>query len=428
MDRLHQLRRLARPGGGRVLLWVFDGVGGLPHPQTGRTELEVASLPHLDAFAARAACGGLEPAGPGIAAGSGRGHLGLFGYPSDERDAGRGVFEVLGAEGGFVGGKAFPMDGPRGFSLLPGDLTMRGNFARLLVRNGQSVVADRRANKVTDRENARLCRLLSERVSLGSSAHQLFVFPGREHRFGAVVRGPGLAGNVSDGDPGRSNLPLRPIEALSPDAELAAGLAQALAEAALEALADEPTADAVLLRGFGLRPDLPTLQELYSLRVAAVAAYPMYRGLARLLGMAVASPAEATEPEALLIALDDAWRQGHDLIYFHVKETDNLGHRGDFDGKVAALEAWDARFARALEICQGADVVVVTGDHNTPAVTGQHSWHPVPTALWWRHCLSGPTTRYTERDCLRGTLGIRPSRDLMALILASAGRLDKLGP
>lgn len=417
MDRTRLLQDLRFPNDSKILFWVFDGVGGLPHPDSGKTELEMAEIPNLDAFAQRSACAGLEPFGAGITPGSGPGHMSIFGYNVGEVDLPRGVLEVLGAETVLHGGE--PVEN---FQLNSSDLCMRGNYATLETVDGQRVVADRRANKIATEDSSRVTKRLSEAVP-EIDGFQVFVLPGKQHRFAVVIRGSGLSGPLTDADPQKSGLPPKKVEAEHTDAETAAAVVNKFVDLATEVLEDEPQANTVLLRGIGTPPDVPTLEQLYDMRCAAIATYPMYRGIASLVGMdilEVGSMDHADEVATLEKHYDD-----YDFFYLHIKETDSYGHTGEFDKKVGVLEECDPLFQRALDL--GFDVVVVTGDHCTPCVLGEHSWHPIPTALWSKRCLSGQTKAYTELECSRGSYGVRPSRDILPLALAEAGRLKKFG-
>ncbi len=416
MKRLELLQELVFKNDSKILFWVFDGVGGLPHPDTGKTELETANTPHLDAFAQKSACGGLVPFGAGITPGSGPGHLSLFGYPLEEYDLPRGVLEVLGAEFAFLNGKEV-----RDVVLTADDLAMRGNFASLVTQDGELVIGDRRANNITTEESRAACLLLSENLKL--EGYDAYVFPGEQHRFAVLLRGPGLAGGLTDADPQKSGLPPKYVEAERPEAKIAADIVNTLVRQAADILKGQPKANAVLLRGIGCAPQIPTLESLYGIRCAAIATYPMYKGIARLLGMDILHvPSMSHEDEVKV--LEENFDK-YDFFYLHIKETDSCAHKFDFDGKVAVLEECDPLFHRASQL--NFDAIVLAGDHCTPAILGDHSWHPIPTALWGKMVLGGGTHAYTERECTKGILGIRPSRDIMALALAEAGRLNKYG-
>lgn len=424
MRRLELLRRLARPSSSKILLWVFDGLGGLPHPETNRSELETAHIPHLDDFARRSSCGVHEPLGPGITTGSGFGHMALFGYPvHEDSNLPRGVLEVLGSTHYYELGQHHTLlYNP----LTPHTLAMRGNFASLTrTDSGERVVADRRANAISSKQTARLCELLSSRVSLPGVSVRWY--PGRAHRFAISLHAEQgrLQECVSDSDPQRSGL--APLSIAPYDEGASAPTARLLNELIAQseaALATREEADTILLRGAGFPQQVPTLSELYGLRPAAIATYPVYRGVARQVGMEIL-PVHGLEPEDQLQTLREH-HHAHDFFFFHIKATDSLAHKKDFDGKVAYFERCDALFHEACSL--GFDVITVTGDHCTPSIMGAHSWHPVPTAMWSPHVFAGETQVFTERACTQGSLGFRQARDLMPLMLAEAGRLEAYGP
>lgn len=417
MKRLEVLRELAHQNNKKILIWVFDGIGGLPHPDKGgKTELEVAQTPHLDAFAQRASTGRTLAYGPGITPGSGPGHLALFGYPNDQIQIGRGVLEVLGSDVCFHRGQRV-----EGFSLQPGDLAARGNYATHEDRDGVHIITNRRAHKPKTEEAERLSLRLSEQIQIDGV--EVFIFPGMEHRFGVVLRGAGLQEGLTETDPQVEGAPEPACEATRPEAASAAAAVNAFvagAKAALQGAGSRATT--VLLRGIAERPAIPTLPEIYGVRAGAVAAYPMYRGIANLVGFDVlgAPKTHREELETLKAHYDD-----YDLFYFHIKETDSVAHLGDFDGKVGVFEAADPIFGEVLAL--GWDAVVVTGDHCTPSVLMEHSWHPIPTAIWYPTCLADDSPKLTERHCARGTLGDIEARHLVPLLMAATGKLLKYG-
>lgn len=424
MQRLELLRQLARPASSKILLWVFDGLGGLPHPDTQLSELETAKIPHIDDFARRSSCGVHEPAGPGVTTGSGFGHMALFGYPIDGQvRLPRGVLEVLGSTHYHEGGSSHAVSR---VPLGPHDLAIRGNFASLtLDGSGARVVADRRANAISSSQSEMLCALLSARVSLPGVTVRWY--PGRGHRFAMSLhaREKGrLHEHVSDSDPQLSGL--EPLS-IQPHDEASAHTAHLLNDliAQVEAiLSEQELADTILLRGAGFSQRVPSLHELYGLNAAAIATYPVYKGVARQVGMEIL-PVVGQEPEDQLETLRANHRH-HDFFFFHIKATDSLAHRKDFAGKVAYFERCDALFAEACSL--GFDVITLTGDHCTPSVMGAHSWHPVPTAMWSPTVFAGRTQVFTERACTQGSLGLRQARDLMPLMLAEARRLEAYGP
>ena len=420
MQRLRLVQSLSVPSPSKILFWVFDGLGGLPHPETGLSELETADLPALDDFARRSSCGAHEPCGPGVTVGSGLGHMALFGYPVEALSLPRGALEVLGSEEAFEQG-ALTDD----LRLGPADLAIRGNFARLS-RPGPGephVIADRRAQAISSAQSRALCEHLSAAARLPGLRCRWV--PGRDHRFALILSGETICAGISDTDPQRSGLAALPCRALKPEARRCAETVNALVAQVERELERTALADTILLRGAGHAPQVPTLKDLYGLRAAAIAAYPVYNGVARLVGMQALKLPTAAEPEDQLRVLSERFEE-YDFFFFHIKATDSLAHRGDFKGKVAYFERCDRLFAIALAL--GFDVVLLTGDHATPSVMGEHSWHPVPTALWSSTIFSGQTERFTERACSQGSLGLRRARDLMPLALAEARRLKAYGP
>jgi 2,3-bisphosphoglycerate-independent phosphoglycerate mutase len=388
--------------GGTIVYLILDGLGGLPHPETGRTELESAATPNLDRLASRSSLGLIMPVSPGISPGSGPGHLALFGYDPVRYNIGRGVLSALGVD----------------FHLEHGDLAARLNFATL-DRDGN--VVDRRAGRPSDEENARLVGRLREHVGQVGGV-DVFWESEKEHRVVLILRGAGLSADLTDTDPQHTGVPPAPLRATSEAGERTVRAVEMVLARAGELLADEPVANAILARGFATFEKYPSLEERYGLRSVCVARYPMYRGVSRLLGMDIAEPAatDAGSIQVLATSLQD-----HDFAFVHFKYIDSRGEDGDFDGKVAAIEAVDALIpgVEALD----PDVIVVTGDHSTPAGLGAHSWHPVPVLLASRWCRPVEVDGFGERACLRGELGIFESRHLMTLALAHAGRLGKFG-
>lgn len=386
----------------KVLLLVMDGLGGLPRTPGGPTELETAATPNLDRLAAEGICGLHVAVGPGVTPGSGPAHLGLFGYDPLIHDVGRGVLSALGI----------------GFDLDPADVAARGNFCTV---DADGIVTDRRAGRIDTATGRRLCEKLR---AIELDGVELHVEAEKEYRFVLVLRGTGLSGEVAETDPQHvGHAPHRPTALADAAARTAAALQQFVARAG-EILADEHPANMVLLRGFSMLPDWPRFPAVFGVRAAAVAAYPMYRGAARLVGMDVIDAGETWDTE--LDALERCWHQ-HDFFFLHFKKTDSAGEDGDFDRKVALIEEVDAAIPRIMDL--KPDVVVVTGDHSTPATMKTHSWHPVP-ALLWAPATGRPdgVARFGERPCLAGALGPRiPATQLLPLAFAHAGRFDKFG-
>jgi 2,3-bisphosphoglycerate-independent phosphoglycerate mutase len=393
------LRELLIPSEAKVLLLVLDGLGGLPGPER-LTELEAARSPNLDALARRGTCGLLEPIGPGITPGSGPAHLALFGYDPRYHLIGRGALSALGV----------------GLSLGPNDVAARANFCTL---DGDGNVSDRRAGRISTEDCVRLTERL-DRIPLPQAAVR--VVPEREHRAVVVFTGDGLAPSVCDSDPQRTGVPPARIEATEPNGARMAEVAEAFLSEVRQRLAEEPRANGMLLRGFAKASKLPSFAETYGMHAAAIAVYPMYRGVAHACGMTVieTGPTVADQVAALESAAPE-----HDFVYLHVKATDTSGEDGDFDAKRAAIEAVDAELPRILDLAPSA--MAVTGDHSTPSVLRSHSWHPVPLVTWGPSCLPDDVASFGERACAHGALGRMPAVHLMALLLGTAGRLARFG-
>jgi 2,3-bisphosphoglycerate-independent phosphoglycerate mutase len=393
--------------GPKIVLLVIDGLSGLPHPETGKTEMETARLPNLDRLAGISSGGRMLPIEPGVTPGSGPAHLALFGYAPYQVEFGRGALEAMGSD----------------FDMLPGDLAARANFATLRQPASlTSVVEDRRAARPSDAENRRLTSKLASGLGGRVAGTQVFILPGKEHRFTVVFRGGQLSAALNDNDPQREDRPLLDILPGTPEAERSARVANDFLEAALRILADEPKANGILLRGFSNLPQVMPFQERYGLRAGVIAAYPMYRGVARLVGMEVLGAPKNFDEE--LDLLRDSFA-GQDFFFVHYKPSDTAGHTGDFGQKVKALEAVDAAMPKIEALAP--DVLVVTGDHSTPCIHKEHSWHPVPTIIRSPLSLSAPGARFSERGLMAGDLGIFRATHLMPLVLAHASRLNKFG-
>ncbi len=346
-------RELSQTTESKIVLLVLDGVGGLP--VDGKTELETARKPNLDDLAKRGVCGVSDPVMMGITPGSGPAHLALFGYDPLRYQLGRGILEALGS----------------GVEVGRNDLVARGNFAT--VRGG--LVVDRRAGRIPTEENVRICGHLNARLPRRDGV-EVRVFPGKEHRFVARFTAEGLADALSDADPQKEGKPPIPTAPLVPEAAKASAIVNRFLDDVASVLAGEAKANAALLRGFSKFPSIPTMQELFKVRPAAIANYPMYKGLAKLLGMEVMDV--GSETADLFDALEKNWA-GHDFFYIHYKKTDSAGEDGNFAAKVTAIEAIDPFIARLLAL--KPDVLVVTSDHSTPALLKGHSWHPNPFVL-----------------------------------------------
>lgn len=393
---------LAEPNGGRIVLVVMDGLGGLPDPATGKTELETARTPNLDQLAAVSSLGLHQPVAPGITPGSGPGHLALFGYDPLHWNIGRGVLSALGV----------------GFGLQEGDLATRLNFATVDVHGN---VTDRRAGRPSDDDNKRLVKKLRDAVRAPQGT-ELFFEAEKEHRAVLILRGPGLNAELEDTDPQETGVPPLQVKAKEGAAETTARLVQQVLDSARDALRDEPKANALLARGFAAYGRYPTMHERFKLRCRAIAKYPMYRGVARLVGMDAAStPGSDEESVGVLQQNFDEY----DFHFIHFKAVDSRGEDGDFAAKVKAIEAIDPLIGQIAEL--DPDVLIVTGDHSTPARMRAHSWHPVPILIKGPFTRASAAATFGERACQTGELGIFSTAHLMSLALAHAGRLAKFG-
>jgi 2,3-bisphosphoglycerate-independent phosphoglycerate mutase len=395
------LANLVVPAQTRIVMMILDGLGGLAREPGGRTELESARTPNLDALAARSELGLTVPVAPGITPGSGPGHLAIFGYDPIRHAIGRGGLEALGVD----------------FELGPSDLAARGNFCSV---DAAGVLTDRRAGRIPTELNRELCRLLE---GIRVDGAEFFIRTVKEHRFALVARGPGLEDGLTETDPQRTGVRVPPVRAVQPGSEKAARVLNHFIDEAGRRLAGHSPANMILLRGFAAAPVLPTFLERYALRAAAIAVQGMYRGVARLVGMEVLTLRGDTLSDEFA-ALETHWDK-FDFFYLHVKRTDTMGEQGDFAGKVRAVEEVDAQLPRLLAL--DPDVVIVGGDHSSPAVLQSHSWHPVPLLLYSRYARSGGSVEFGERECARGSLGIMRATDVMPLALAHAGRIAKYG-
>lgn len=401
MADLSRFRELVVKNDKKIVMVVMDGLGGVPMEPGGKTSLESAHTPNLDALASRGIVGLHEPVGPGITPGSGPSHLALFGYDPFAYEIGRGVLEAVGID----------------FPLTPNDLAARGNFATV---DAEGRITDRRAGRISTEIAAELTARLQAQVRL--EGVEVFVAPVREHRFVLVLRGEGLVPALSETDPQILGVPPLPVKPLVPEAARTAELVNEFVRQAARILADAHPANMVLLRGFAKYPTIPSMGEVFGLRPAAIASYPMYRGLAKLVGMTAlpTGPSLADEFDAL----QRDW-SGYDFFYLHVKKTDSSGEDGDFRHKVEVIEEVDSLMPRLMQL--HPDVVIVTGDHSTPALLRSHSWHPVPFLLWAETCRPDGVDSFGERACARGALGRFPATDIMPLALAHALKLTKFG-
>ena len=396
------IQRLSQPADSKVVLCVLDGLGGLPGPR-GRTELEEAATRHLDRAAERGVLGQTLPVGYGITPGSGPGHLGLFGYDPLRFEVGRGVLEATGID----------------MEVGPGDLCARGNLCTV---DGDGRITDRRAGRVATEITAEIAEAIQQGVRVDGV--EVIVRAVREHRFVLMLRGADLSSDLSETDPQRTGVPPLPTEATSDDPHVrrTAELVQEVVRQAQALIGGREQANALTLRGWSQRPNLPQFPDLWRLRAAACTVYPMYRGLARLVGMQSIDGGDSLSTQ--IAALRDRW-DDFDFFFLHFKYTDSAGEDGDFQRKRNAVQEFDAHLPEILALAP--NVLVVTGDHSTPATMAAHSWHPVPTLLWGDHVRVDRSVQFNEHEAAAGGMGTFPAKELLPIAFAHAGRLAKFG-
>ena len=400
MINLELIKELSVTSPEKIVMLVLDGLGGLPDPNTGRTELETARIPNLDAVAAKGICGLADPIAPGITPGSGPGHLALFGYDPISNKIGRGVLEAAGI----------------GVELGDNDIAARGNFCTV---DDRGIITDRRAGRISTEKCTELCKLL-DRISV--EGVDIKIYPVREHRFVAVFRGKGLHAEITESDPSRTGVTSLEIKSIHAIAKNTANIVNNFITQAKTILAKHHPANMILMRGFAKKPQLPTMQDIYKLNPLAIAAYPMYRGLARLVGMQVVDTGLTLEDEIKTLREN---YQKYDFFFVHVKGTDTAGEDGDFTRKVKLLEQIDAALPALNKL--NPDVLVITGDHSTPAVYGGHSWHPLPVVICSKYCRTDDVKDFSEKAFLAGGLGRISTTQIMPLAMANARKLTKFG-
>ena len=394
------IEELAFKSPSKIVMLIMDGLGDLPNPQTGLTALAAATKPNLDALARESVCGLSVPVAPGITPGSGPAHLALFGYDPITNLVGRGVLSALGID----------------FNLEPTDLAARLNFATI---DDQGRISDRRAGRISDETNRQLVQVLRQIQIPGV---QIFVESESAHRGVVVFRGPDLSAEVTDTDPQRVDLPPLKSEALAPEAQHTANLINEFVQKAAEVLKTHFPANYILLRGFAKYPHLPKFDKIYKLTPAAVATYPMYRGLARLVGMDVLATGPTFADEISTVKAN--WDK-YDFFYIHYKYTDTTGEDGNQMAKILAIEEVDRQLPELLAL--RPDVIMVTGDHSTPAILKAHSWNPVPFLLRSPYEIPDQVEVFSEKACQRGTLGRFPAQQVMLQLMANALKLEKYG-
>ncbi len=401
MDKLKWIHEMAVDNGSKIILLVMDGLGGLPLQPGGPTELEAARTPNMDSLTGRAALGMSDVVAPGFSPGSGPGHMALFGYDPLEVLIGRGVLEAMGI----------------GFPLTPNDVAIRANFCTV---DSEGKITDRRAGRIPTEECAKRVEILRQIQIPGV---EIFVEPVKEYRFVLVLRGDGLGANIPDNDPQLTGVPALPIRAEDAASEKTAEILRQWWAQANRLLADHPPANSCLLRGISKDPGMPRFPEVFKMRSAAVAVYPMYKGVARLVGMDVIEHRAETPAEEFQVVRQH-WDE-YDFFFVHIKKTDSYGEDGKFDERVHVIETVDEALPILLEL--KPDVLVITGDHSTPAKLMRHSWHPVPVMIVSDAARFGKAGKFGESLCAGGSLGFIRHVDLIPLALAHAMRLGKYG-
>lgn len=403
MDQQELMKKLSIKTPSKMVMLILDGLGGLPHEKTGRTELEEAATPNLDKLVKESVCGLSNPIGVGITPGSGPAHLSLFGYDPLKYDIGRGVLSALGID--------FPMTDK--------DVAARINFCAV---DEKGIITDRRAGRISTEKCTELSKLLEENIKI--EGVEIFFKPEKEHRAALILRGEELSDVITDTDPQAAGVKPPQCEAGddTPESKRTAQIVNQFIEKASELLKEHHPANMLLTRGFAKIPDISTMQEIFKLNCAAIATYPMYRGLAKLVGMNVleAPPTNKAEFELLKKVYKD-----YDFFFVHIKHTDSRGEDGNYEAKVKVIEEIDTYIPELMAL--DPDVVVVTGDHSTPSQLAAHSWHPVPFLLYSKYHRPDHAEHFGERECARGVLGSFPALDTMPLMMANALKLNKYG-
>ncbi|MGJ8455048.1 2,3-bisphosphoglycerate-independent phosphoglycerate mutase [Pseudothermotoga sp. U03pept] len=398
-DRQELLKEIVQPAQTKIVLLVMDGIGDLP--KDGKTPLQQAQTFNLDNLATQSDLGQTIPVLAGITPGSGPGHLALFGYDPVKYQIGRGILEALGSN--------VPVEAK--------DVVARANFAT--VKDG--IVVDRRAGRPSTEESSKVVEKLAGSIKEINGVKITF-YAGKEHRFVVKLTGEGLDDRLSDADPQKEGKPILFTEPLVSEAKRTSEVVNQLMKEIAKVLQDEPKMNFALIRGFSKYPRLPQFPQVYKLRAAAIATYPMYKGIAKLVGMEVVETGSTIQDEVK--TLEEIWKD-YDFFYFHVKKTDSYGEDGDFDSKVHVIEEVDKIIPQILSL--KPDVLAVTGDHSTPAVLKSHSWHPVPFMIYSPFTRKGLSKSFDEFECAKGSIGTIYAVDAMSLMLAHALRLEKFG-
>lgn len=397
---LNIISQLSQQNDSKILLCVLDGLGGLPGVN-GRTELEDASTPNLDKLAKYSDLGLSIPIEQGITPGSGPGHLALFGYDPLSYQIGRGALEATGIE----------------FELQDTDLAARGNFCTV---DDSGNIIDRRAGRIA----TEICESLSQKIesAININGYQVFIKPVKEHRFILVIRGKGLSDQISETDPQITGVPPKIVSSMNEDAVNTSKIVNSVVLQAIAVIKNEDQANSLTLRGWSFKPTMPNFEDTWGVRAAAIAAYPMYRGLANIVGMDVLQTGVTIDDE--IKTLENNW-QNYDFFFLHYKKTDTYGEDGNFSAKKSAIEYYDKLVPKLIAL--KPDVIIFTGDHSSPAVMAGHSWHPVPLLLSSPYVRRNNHSSFSELECRLGNVGMIYAKNLMPLAFAHAGRLAKYG-
>lgn len=406
-------RKLSMKNEKKIVLLVMDGVGDLPFDVKNisqakacgyyaKTPLESAKTPNLDELAKKSMTGLTFPVAIGVTPGSGPAHLSLFGYDPLKYNIGRGVLEALGID----------------FEMGKKDIATRANFA---TSDEKGIIIDRRAGRISTEKNKEICSFLSSKIKTIEDV-EVFIRSGKEHRFVVVFRGDGLSDSVTDTDPQQVGLKPNTSTPLDSKGEKTARIVNRFVGMASSLLKDYLPANFTLLRGISKYPNIPSMEELFKLTPAAIATYPMYKGLARLVGMEILKTGTTLASE--FDTLKEHWSD-FDFFYIHIKKTDSYGEDGNFEKKVSVIEEVDRKLPELLGLIP--DCLIITGDHSTPCKMKAHSWHPNPFLLYSNLMRKDPASLFTESECAKGILGRFEAVNVMSLMLAHTLKLKKYG-
>jgi 2,3-bisphosphoglycerate-independent phosphoglycerate mutase len=402
MDREKFFKDLSIKNGKKIILLIMDGVGGIP--LNGKTALEAAEAKNLNELAKKASCGRTIPVAIGVTPGSGPAHFSLFGYDPVKYNVGRGILEALGID----------------VEVAKHDVVARGNFCTI---DNNKIVTDRRAGRIPTEKNREIIKLLSENIKEIEGV-KIILYSGKEHRFVLKMAHPELSDKITDADPQKEGLPLKyPEPKVEGDKEkFTINIIKKFIDKSIEILKNSHPANGLLLRGFAEYPKIPSMQEIFKLNPAAIANYPMYRGLAKLVGMNVLDVGAEIDDE--IETLKREWNN-YDYFFVHIKKTDSYGEDGNFENKVKIIKKVDEILPEILSL--KPDVIAITGDHSTPCKMEGHSWHPNPFMIYSDYIIPDDVEKFTERECAKGILGTFESVDILPLLLANSFKLKKFG-